>query len=319
MRNVNSILKEIAEIELELIECETQDSGQKIQINGCYGKTGSPYIILFAPQMLIQTTLTGQLSLLMLIERLELAGIQVTSANTDGVTTWVARADRGLLDALIAKWELDTGLTMEQTEYRAVYSRDVNNYFALTIDGKVKRKGQYAQGSLIGKKNPDLDICSDAVAEFLAHGTPVEATILDCRDLRKFLVVRKVAGGALKRWGIGPAKDARVRDMEPVLVANGWRKEGRLWTQGGIAMTAREAYARCFPPQREEYLGKVVRWYYSTSAPGPIVYAKNGNHVGRSEGGKPAMVLPDVFPEDIDYQWYVNEAKSILRDVGWYQ
>ena len=35
--------------------------------------------------MLIQTTVTGQLALLMLIENIELAGFTVVSANTDGI------------------------------------------------------------------------------------------------------------------------------------------------------------------------------------------------------------------------------------------
>ena len=54
-------------------------------LNGTFGKTGSPYSVLFAPEMMIQTTITGQLALLMLIEHLETASISVISANTDGI------------------------------------------------------------------------------------------------------------------------------------------------------------------------------------------------------------------------------------------
>jgi hypothetical protein len=28
------------------------------------------------------------------------------------------------------------------------------------------------------------------------------------------------------------------------------------------------------------------------------------------------MELPDTLPSDIDYEWYVNEAKSMLADMG---
>ena len=40
----------------------------KICVNGSFGKLGSKYSALYAPELLIQTTLTGQLALLMLIE-----------------------------------------------------------------------------------------------------------------------------------------------------------------------------------------------------------------------------------------------------------
>lgn len=85
MRDVNLIKSEIAQLEAQLLELQTTDGGSKIQINGTFGKTGSPYSVLFAPTMLIQTTITGQLSLLMLIEWHEIYGIPVISANTDGV------------------------------------------------------------------------------------------------------------------------------------------------------------------------------------------------------------------------------------------
>jgi hypothetical protein len=67
-----------------------------------------------------------------------------------------------------------------------------------------------------------------------------------------------------------------------------------------------------------EYLGKSIRWYYAKDSGGQIVYAKNGNSVPRSEGAKPLMLLPDSLPQDIDYEWYINEANSILEDIGFY-
>ena len=59
--------------------------GLKITTNGSIGKFASPWSNLYAPDLFIQTTLTGQLALLMLIEALESEGIPVVSANTDGV------------------------------------------------------------------------------------------------------------------------------------------------------------------------------------------------------------------------------------------
>jgi len=303
----------------EYEEAKVGNEGGKIMINGTFGKTGSPYSVLFAPTMLIQTTVTGQLSLLMLIEWHEIYGIPVISANTDGIVIKCQRDKVHVSEALIAEWQKRTGLEMETVEYRAVYSRDVNNYFAVKTDGDVKRKGEYSKAGLVEKKNPDVEICADAVAEFLANGTPMEYTIAACRDIRKFVTIQKVNGGGVKMWGEGPRKGARVMDMVGTLQANGWTKEGRKWRKGDSLADAATAYQSCFAQQTPEYLGKVVRWYYGTRSPGPIVYASNGNTVSLSYGARPCMTLPDEFPDDVDYAWYVGKAEAMLRDVGYYQ
>lgn len=292
------------------------DEGGKIQINGTFGKTGSPYSILFAPTMLIQTTITGQLSLLMLIEWHEHYGIQVISANTDGMLIKCRRDMVHVSEQLVAEWQRRTGLEMETVEYKSVHSRDVNNYFAIKTNGKVKRKGEYSQSGLVAKKNPDVEICSDAISDYLSKGVPFEYTIAACRDVRKFITVIKVKDGGVKMWGDGPERGTLVRDMIPVLERNGWYRHGRLWAKGGISIKAQEAYEKCFEPQVPEYLGKVVRWYYSTSAPGPIVSSISGNTVSLSNGGRPCMMLPDEFPSDIDYDWYIKKCKQILIDIA---
>jgi len=292
------------------------NDGGKIMSNGTFGKTGSPHSVLWAPTMMIQTTLNGQLSLLMLIEWHEHYGIPIISANTDGIVMRCPKDKLHVSDALIKEWEKRTGLEMEFTEYRALYMRDVNNYIAIKPDGSAKRKGEYAPASLIMKKSPDVEICSDAVAEFLGKGTPILYTIAACRDIRKFVTIQNVSGGAVKLWGEGPRKGALVRDMAVTLAACGWVKEGRLWRRGSELAPAATAYGMCFAPQRPEYLGKVVRWYYGTQSPGPIVYASNGNTVSLSYGAQPCMTLPDEFPADIDYAWYVTKAQNILKDLG---
>lgn len=293
------------------------NEGGKIMSNGTFGKTGSNYSILFAPEMLIQTTITGQLSVLMLIEWHEHYGIPVVSANTDGFVVYCPRHLIPTSEALIKEWEKRTGLEMEMSEYAALYSRDVNNYYAVKTSGEVKRKGEYSKAGLVEKKNPDVEICSDAVADLLSKGTPLLYTLSACRDLRKFVTVRRVTGGAVKLWGEGPKKEMLVKDMTAILEAAGWTKSGRKWERSGVVAAARDAYNSCFAPQLPEYIGKVIRFYYSTLAPGSIVYNTNGNSVSLSYGARPCMVLPDEFPADIDYNWYIQNCESILRDIAY--
>lgn len=272
-KRAQELLKEgdIAQSKVYANDAETL----KIVLNGTFGKTGERggHSVVYYPEMMVQVTLSGQLSLLMLIERLELAGISVVSANTDGI---VVKCPRHLLDTkkqIMSAWEKETGLGLESVIYKALYSRDVNNYIALYNEPSKKETDGFRYAKSIGayrktldsmpmKWNPTCDICSEAVIVYLATGKPVEQTIRECTDIRKFIEVRQVKGGGYK---------------------NG------------------------------EYLGKAIRWYYAKDDDDFIINAANGNMVPRSIGGKPCMVLPEKIPEDLDYDYYVERAYSTLE------
>lgn len=183
---------------------KTQADMLKIVINGSFGKFGSKYSALYSPNLLLQVTITGQLSLLMLIESLELSGVQVVSANTDGIVLRYPRTMKQRVSEIIAEWETRTNFETEETDYSALYCRDVNNYIAVKPNGKAKTKGAYSNpwedsNSIFRfHKNPVNIICIEAVTEYLTKRVPVGETIRACRDIRKFLTVRAVKGGAVK-------------------------------------------------------------------------------------------------------------------------
>lgn len=177
---------------------KTESDGLKIVLNGTFGKLFSKYSILYAPELGIRTTITGQLALLMLIEMMEASGIRVVSANTDGIVLLIPEGLDPVADQVVRWWEQRTGLEMEATDYRSIHMRDVNNYVAITTDGKAKRKGVFNQSGVLSGpagKGPDKDICADAVVAYLKDGTPIEDTIRGCQDIRKFIVLRGVSGG----------------------------------------------------------------------------------------------------------------------------
>jgi hypothetical protein len=167
----------------------------KIFLNGTFGKLGSRYSVLYAPNLLLQVTVTGQLVLLMMIERMVAAGIPVVSANTDGIVMACPKYLEPTMLEIVAQWERETGLETEETQYAALYSRDVNNYLAVKPDGTTKGKGVFAEPSVM--KSPTNDIVGDAVKAALVDRVPVAETVLRCRDVRKFLSVKRVTGGAL--------------------------------------------------------------------------------------------------------------------------
>ncbi len=250
----------------------------KIVVNGAFGKLGSKYSIMYSPDSLIQVTITGQLSMLMLVERLELAGIPVVSVNTDGLVIKCLKVKEHQMNSIVNQWEKDASFETEETQYAALFSRDINNYLAIkapstwkhggSSSDKVKLKGIFAKVSL--SKNPQNRICIDAVIELLLNGTPIKQTIYNCKDIRQFINVRTVKGGAVK-----------------------------LDKNGGV----------------ESYLGKAIRWYYADDEEGKIVYGLSGNLVARTVGAKPLMDLENTLPNNIDYDWYEKEADSILNSI----
>ena len=165
----------------------------KILLNGSYGKFGSPYSFLYSPELLIQTTITGQLFLLMSIEKVTLAGGKVVSANTDGINVICKKEVMPSVEDAIFECEFVSGYTYEYTPYKATYSRDVNNYVAIKEDG-IKGKGFYGVGGMM--KNPQTPVCMIAIHAYLKDGVPIEETITCCDDVTKFCVVRTVNGGA---------------------------------------------------------------------------------------------------------------------------
>jgi hypothetical protein len=172
------------------------DASLKIVINSSFGKFGNRWSALYSPDLLIQTTVTGQLALLMLIEALEEAGIQVVSANTDGIVIYCHKRNQAALFSIIAQWESITGFNTEETAYTAIYSRDINNYLAFKPSGSYKAKGAYADAEL--SKTPTAQICVQAVVDYLQLDIPIETTIQSCQDTRMFVSVRSVTGGAVK-------------------------------------------------------------------------------------------------------------------------
>lgn len=192
--------RKLAKKEKNKVEADTI----KIVVNGTFGKLGSKWSVLYAPDLMVQVTISGQLTLLMLIERLHAwgAGAKICSANTDGVLIRFPKDREEYVKAVVKQWEKETGFETEETLYRAVFARDVNNYIAVKMEGGVKVKGVYSEkgsaGDSVLSKNPELLICSDAVKAFLTDGIPISETIRTCRDIRRFVSVRTVNGGAVK-------------------------------------------------------------------------------------------------------------------------
>ena len=253
---------------------DTQKSNTyKIVLNSIYGKFGDKTSFLYSPKCMVYTTLTGQLSLLMLIEDLEEVGLEVVSANTDGILVHIKKSDYDLFKSICDGWQQESNLNLEETRFKAIYNESVNSYLAIKEDGSLKRKGAlFVEGDLA--HNPTLKVCVDAVINYLTVGKSIEETILNYdTSPQNFLMMQKVAGGGY--W-------------------------------------------------KEEYLGKVVRWYWSTE--GEAILGKSTRvkkdgtpfkapKVSDSDDAWPIMDL-NIALQNIHYDKYIAKAYDMLNDVG---
>lgn len=280
----------------------------KLALNGAYGKLGSSFCSFYAPDLMLAVCLTGQLNLLILIDALmRLKQVEVLSANTDGITVRYHRAQRAAILKVVAANAKTTGFEYEETPYRTIAMKDVNNYIVVKTNGEIKAKGLYAPISL--EKNPTATICAQAAAEYLKDGTKPEVFIKKQKALEPFLSIRAVKGG-----GIQHAK-YEVRDD--------WVEESpRKWMRYKEGCDTKVYVTRVSRPAPIEVgtggkpFGRVARWFMSTKQQPPITYVDSGNKVPLTEGAQLCMTLPATLPHDLDFNWYIKKTYEVLNDLG---
>lgn len=295
--------------EAELAECKVLDAGGKIMINGTFGKLGSCFSKIYSPDLMLGITLTGQFYLLALIEHLTAIGVKVLSANTDGVTFGGTPVKVEEATKFIEMYGWLSNFEFEFVDYRRIAFKDCNNYIAVKTNGEIKAKGLYAPSGLM--KNPTNEVCSLAAQAYLATGRPVKDFILEhfrIENFADFLQVRTVKGGAVQY-----AQHALVDDWIQVREGE-WVRPG--WAAGRATHKRKSRPAPVMTGSDPVFLGRVVRWYYSTRPGLSINYASNGNLVPKSEGGMPCMALPDKLPGDVDVQRYIDETIAHLHSMG---
>jgi DNA polymerase elongation subunit (family B) len=164
----------------------------KLAVNSVYGKSSDMQNWIYDRQLTMFTTITGELSLLMLIEQYELNGIKVISANTDGVTIMVTNA---LMDKMneINQWWMDlTTYELEKTDYQKIIFSTVNDYLAIKTDGEIKKKGDFLTDFEL-HKNKSARIVPLALEQYFVHDIPVADTITNHTNIYDFALRQKAS------------------------------------------------------------------------------------------------------------------------------
>jgi hypothetical protein len=157
----------------------------KLSVNACYGKTSDMQSWMYDRQVTMYTTITGELSLMMLAESYELAGIHVISANTDGLTIKVKKTQLENVKEINTWWCKITKYELERTDYTKIIFSTVNDYIAIKPNGEIKKKGDFLTDFEL-HKNKSARVVPLALEQYFINGTSVSEFIMGHRNIYDF-------------------------------------------------------------------------------------------------------------------------------------
>jgi hypothetical protein len=202
----------------------------KLALNGVYGASNDKFSIFYDPLYTMRTTIGGQLSLAMLAEQLQdVYGLQIIQANTDGITMYLPRSSKFLVDAVCWHWQRVTSLALEYAEFDLMVIADVNNYIARKTDGTVKRKGRY-EYDIEWHQNGSALVVPKVAEKVLLEGAPIRETLRNWPDLFDFFIRAKANKG-----------------MKLVLDMGGWDQELERTQRYYVSMTGKGLF-KIMPP-----------------------------------------------------------------------
>ena len=197
-----------------------ENAALKLAGNGVYGKSNDQFSIFFDPQFTMKVTLTGQLSIAMLADRLVMIpDIQIIQCNTDGITAYLPRRHKAQFDSICRWWEELTKLTLEEVEYSRMFVADVNSYIAEKLNGEVKRKGRY-EWDQEWHQNDSCLVVPKVAEKHLLEGVPIAETVRDWPDIWDFLSRVKVPRSS-KLHGVFSHGEFQLQNMTRYYVTTG--------------------------------------------------------------------------------------------------
>jgi DNA polymerase elongation subunit (family B) len=162
----------------------------KLAVNSVYGKSSEMTSWIYDRRLTMFTTITGELSLMMLIEAYELKDIHVISANTDGVTIKIHKDKLDEMVKINEWWCNLTGYQLEKTDYSKIIFSTVNDYIAIKTDGEIKKKGDFLTDFEL-HKNKSARIVPIALERYFIDGIPVDETINNHNNPFDFCIRKK--------------------------------------------------------------------------------------------------------------------------------
>lgn len=184
---------------------EAKHSGQKLKnlalkltLNSVTGKMQQETSWMYDPLSVFKIRINGQLTLLMLVDRLLELNCKIVQVNTDGVMYIAKEARRKEIQNAISEVEELTQLTFESDDYEAFYQYAINDYigvekgYSQSKDPKlIEKKGMFITEQRLGKGLAPA-IIPKAVINYFLTKEPVSQYIRRSKDIKDFLMYQRV-------------------------------------------------------------------------------------------------------------------------------
>lgn len=253
----------------------------KIVINAIYGKYGYENFWLYDRLAQMRVTINGQLMTMTLCESLELAGIHVVSANTDGIVIKLPYDKVDVYNQICKEWNETNKMSADDEHYKMLVSLNVNNYFDIQSNDKIEYKGALDPKQYIKdlKKGYDMPVVATAVFEYFAHGKSVMETLCNHKDILDFCKTQNVG-----------------RQFEVV-----YQKV----VDGKVVDIHSQRHVRFYVSTK----GVVIMKEHVTTGARSVLAS-----------GKPVQILnllddKDISERNVDYAYYYEEAYKIINPI----
>jgi len=299
----------------------TEANALKLASNGVYGKSNSLWSPFYDPKFTMTVTINGQLLLSMLIERLAtVPSLQIIQGNTDGLTFLIHRDYLAQAEEHCKEWEKITALTLESTDFKSMYIRDVNNFIAVGMDGNIKLKGAYwtpdaldYQGSIASSQPPAFHknfsnvVSTRAAVAHMVHGVDIEDFIRFCTNPYDFTCAVKISRSDRLIWG---GKDQQ-RNSRFYISTDGMVLIKEMPPKGKLGAFKK---ANGVSDQQYESVMNQVGWQWDERV---CTKNKSRYEVRQTQVIAGQMVtmcndIKDFRFENVNYTWYIEEAKKLL-------
>lgn len=207
----------------------------KLVCNSVFGKLGSMDSWLFDAKTMFSVTLTGEFNLLMLIEMFEENGINVISANSDGVTTRFHKSKKELKDSIVKKWQEITNFEIETVRFKTFYYSSVNDYLAIKDNDEIKVKGEFVSDFEI-YKNSSMRVVPLALQEYFKTGMHPKDFITSHKNIYDFCIRVKATGDFYLEEEVIDGSKVRHNKMLRYYISN----EGNLLFKRGFNSKGKE-------------------------------------------------------------------------------
>ena len=258
--------------------------GFKLAANGSYGKTNEERSWLYDPLYAMKTTISGQIFISMWAEYIceNIPDCTILQINTDGITFRFPKKYRESLIKLSDEITYRCKLTYELNEYKKMVIRDVNNYSAQYLDNKIKHKGDFEINKEL-HKDPSMRIVSIALEKYFFEGKPVSETIQGHKNIYDFCMRLKTNRDSIAQYVTLNENGLHVQD-----------------------------------------LSKTTRYYISNHGGALQKYFIESKKVTGVNVGFVATLFNKYVEKpmeeyDINYRFYILEAKKIINQIEDYQ